>query len=74
MLRKKERPKTNKKQTKWHVDGKARVISENEESGDLDRISEIMPTKFERNLDGGRDLDRTHKNKKKYHMSCQKMW
>lgn len=39
------------KQTKWRVDGYARVISENEKYSDLDGMLVIFPTNFVRNRD-----------------------
>ena len=38
------------------------MISENEKVGDLDWISEITPTKFERNRAREKDLDRNNKH------------
>ena len=52
----------DQKRTKWRLDVYAWVISENEKVGNLDWISEITPTKFERNRAREKDLDRNNKH------------
>ena len=48
--------------TTWRLYGHAWVISENKDSGDLDRVLKTMPTLFESDRVRKKDLDRGHKN------------
>ena len=46
--------------TKWRQGGQARVISENETTGDLDQIARTMRTQYEGDRMRGNDLDNGH--------------